>query len=287
MSSEFCTRKQIAYYSDIMKNKKILLAVFFSLTLVILLVVVLAVPKEWRPQANYIQDCPTRVFDKGALVFDSVLICATSQVPVDKVQHAAHVTAQWLDNDQDGIADNKEINTALRENKAVLLMSEKGFPLIFSIRLFTVADSKGFFGQDLYAVETNNPQRRDASQEETHHLITGAGWAKIHPEIFDDRSENSEIYRAWQYSDENRYYQYDDPTCDNFCKTMEHLYKAIAAYLNSSADLADEEFTIKSSEALRQKHTQMIAIFESEKYAYPNSIWPDGKYRYGENIAYF
>ena len=40
------------------------------------------------------------------------------------------------------------------------------------------------FLQDLSAQETSNPTRRDASQEEIHHLIMAAGWTTMLPEIF-------------------------------------------------------------------------------------------------------
>lgn len=34
----------------------------------------------------------------------------------------------------------------------------------------------GYSIQDLSAEETNNPERRDASQEEIHHIIMNAGF---------------------------------------------------------------------------------------------------------------
>lgn len=41
--------------------------------------------------------------------------------------------------------------------------------------------------QDLYADETAPAQgRRDAAQEEIHHLIVGFGWAKVFADRFDD-----------------------------------------------------------------------------------------------------
>ena len=47
-------------------------------------------------------DCKSAIYDKSAKVFDSIVICGTSDVPQDKVDFAAAVAAQWLDNDQDG-----------------------------------------------------------------------------------------------------------------------------------------------------------------------------------------
>jgi len=243
-------------------------------------------PQEFKNKYNYVEQCPTRVFTKAAIVFDSVLICGTEKVPQEKLEHAAQVTAQWLDNNQDGISDNLEINKALKENNAVLLMSKKGFSSTFMIKLFRESEKRNMFGQDLYAQETNNPTRRDASQEEIHHLLTGAGWAKTYPDLFDDKSQTSKIYEGWKISDSKGYYNYNDPTCDAECKTMEHLYKSAAAYLNASSDLRDDEFTIKNSQELKEKLPLMVELFESNEYNYPNKMWPDGKYLFDDNIHY-
>ena len=207
-------------------------------------------------------------------------------VPQEKISHAANVAAQWLDNNQDGVVDNPAVLEELKKNKATLLMSEMGFSEIKSSTLFAISSQGGFFVQDLHAEETNNPNQRDASQEEIHHLIWGAGFASVYPKVFDDQSRDSEIYAAWEFSDKKGYYRYDDPTCDDFCKTMEHLYKATAAFLDSSADLAEYEFMIKSSQELQEKHPLMMDIFLSEEYEYPKTIWPDGKYLQGTGIKY-
>ena len=241
---------------------------------------------EFKTQDNHLQQCPTKIFDKGAIVFESMLICGTSMVPQEKIAHAANVAAQWLDNNQDGVVDNPAVLEELKKNKATLLMSEMGFSEIFMIKNFAEIEKGGFFIQDLYAEETNNPNQRDASQEEIHHLIWGAGFASVYPEVFDDQSRDSEIYAAWKFSDKKGYYRYDDPTCDDFCKTMEHLYKATAALLNSSADLAEYELMIKSSRELQEKHPLMMDIFLSEEYEYPKTIWPDGKYLQDTGIEY-
>ena len=241
---------------------------------------------EFKAQDSYLEQCPTKVFDKGAIVFDSILVCGTSMVPQEKITHAANVAAQWLDNDQDGVLDNPEVVKELKRNKAALLMSETGFSEIFMIQNFAAIEKGGFFVQDLYAEETDPERGRDASQEEIHHLIWGAGFAAVYPEVFDDQSRDSEIYAAWKFSDEKGYYKYNDPTCDDFCKTMEHLYKATAALLDSSADLAEYEFMIKSSGELVEKHPMMMDIFQSDEYEYPQTMWPDGNYIQDNGIEY-
>ena len=86
------------------------------------------------------------------MVFDLVTICVTKEVPEDKVRHAAQVTAQWLDNDQDGKIDEKRLRPFLLENRPVLLMSADGFNFLqFNALEQGLGDR---IGQDLSAVET-------------------------------------------------------------------------------------------------------------------------------------
>ena len=72
-------------------------------------------------------ECPEKFLKTGAIFFDPFTICTTKEVPEEKVRHAAHVTAQWLDNNQDGDIDEIRLKQYLLENRPVLLMSVDGF----------------------------------------------------------------------------------------------------------------------------------------------------------------
>ena len=270
------------------KKKFILCLIIFPISFIIFINFYFkySLSEEYIDREKYIELCPTKSFDKATIIFESVLICGTSKVSKEKIKYASNVVAVWLDNNRDGEPDNQIINDELKKQKATLIMTQNEPSLDFIIKVEMESAKKNLFTQDLYSVETNNSFRRDASGEETHHLITGAGWSDVFPQIFDTNSKNSKIYKAWKFSDEKGYYNYDDFTCYDDCKTMEHLYKSIAAYLNSSQDLADEEFTIKNKKELKEKLPQMIEIFESQKYNYPNKIWPNGEYNYSNNIKY-
>lgn len=244
-------------------------------------------PAEFRAQSQPAPACPDPMFDKSAVVFDVLTICGTSGVPMDKLAHAANVGARWLDNDADGDLDEPSVGAALAANKATVIMSGKGFSSIAMTRVMLKMEQEGRFGQDLYANETGNPERRDASQEELHHIIIGAGWAQAYADVFDDKSTQSIIHQAWTVADANKYYVYHDPTCDVTCKVMEFTYKATAAYLGSDADLADEEFTIKTRDLLAREIPAITGAFEDERYAYPLTAWPDGTYDHSQNITYF
>lgn len=235
------------------------------------------VPDEFRAGDQALAHCPGDSFDKSATVFDVLTLCASRGVPQDKLAHAARVAAEWLDNDEDGAADNPLVNERLKQNKATVVMSAAGFGF-HGAKIHAVLEAEGRFGQDLHAVETNNPTRRDASQEEIHHIIIGGGWARAYPELFDERSTHSAVYRAWQKADARRYYVYEAPDCDEACKVMEFIYKSTAAYLGSRADLAETELTLKNQAALRSKLPEIVALYESRQYAYPTLHWPDGSY---------
>lgn len=266
------------------RNKKI--SVFIILVIVGLVFLGkdnFSLSTELQPQTNAVSNCPLEIFDKSAVVFGVITICATQAVSEQKLTHAAHVAAQWLDNDQDGIADNPLINQKLFENKATLVMALDDFGAIGD-QLFNSLEEQQRFGQDLYAIETNNPQRRDASQEEIHHLIIGAGWAGAYPNIFSDHQPESSVYKSWQVADEKGYYTYFDPTCDDQCKVMEFIYKSSAAYLGAKSDLAGEEFTLKNRFELRQNLPSIVEIYESAQYRYPTIQWPDGNYKFTNHI---
>ena len=244
------------------------------------------VPDAFRAGDRVLADCPGSSFDKSATVFDVLTICATNGVPQDKLRHAAHVAATWLDNDEDGTADNPLVNEKLKEAKATVVMSAEGFGA-YGVRLHAALEAEGRFGQDLHAVETDNPDRRDASQEEIHHIIIGAGWARAYPDLFDERSTDSAVYRAWKKADAGRYYVYEAPDCDQPCKVMEFIYKSTAAYLGSDADLAETEFSLKNRADLRAQLPEIVALYEQRTYAYPIRRWPDGTYPHEAQVIVY
>lgn len=261
--------------------------------LIILLLVIgvfaylkLTVPDEFKNQENLLANSPLGMFDKSAVIFDAITIYGTNGVPVEKLKHAANVTAQWLDNDQNGQIDDMNLQETLIKNKPVVIMSKDGFSTLAMVQI--MSKFSGHSIQDLSAEETNNPSRRDASQEEIHHIIMNAGFQKMLPEIFSDQeSVGSTLYKIWKYANDNDYYVYDDPTCDDACKTTEFVYLATAAYLDSQADLFSDEMRVKTRAELKKKLPGIIEIFESNAYVYPIHIWPDGNYKYNNNIKYF
>ncbi|WP_411029775.1 hypothetical protein [Spongiimicrobium sp. 3-5] len=243
-------------------------------------------PDEFKNQENPVSNSPIGMFDKSAVIFDAITIYGTNGVPKEKLQHAAKVTAQWLDNDENGQIDDLKLQETLIKNNPVVIMSKDGFSGMAMVKI--MASFSGHSLQDLSAEETNNPERRDASQEEIHHIIMNAGFQKMVPKVFSDQeSDGSTLYKIWKYANDNGYYAYDDPTCDDACKTTEFVYLATAAYLDSQVDLFSDEMRLKTRDALREKIPEILEIFESNAYVYPIHIWPNGRYEHTKNIQYF
>ena len=230
--------------------------------------------------------CASAIYDKSAVVFDAVTICGTSGVSQDKIDHAAGVAAQWLDNDQDGVVDAPRLLAQLETAEPTILMTENGIGAWSGIR--TVIAKRGIAGsQDLGAQETNPADGgRDAAPEEIHHVIMNNGWQRLLPDTFSELdADNSVLRQAWAQAEAGSLYSYDDPTCDSTCKVTEFVYLATAAYLGSDADLQSDELRIPDQQQLRELAPTVVEIFESTDYVYPLIMWPDGNYPHSENIV--
>lgn len=241
-------------------------------------------PAEFRAQANPAPACKAAAFDKSALVFDTLLICGTNQVSAEKLTHAANVAAEWLDNDEDGQVDEPRLLEAMQANNPVVLMTGNGISTLAMPSLLPAIQGRS--SQDLSAAETNPAgDRRDASQEEIHHIIMNSGWIPLFPATFSDQaSENSKLYQAWQVADVNQLYVYNDPTCNDSCKVTEFVYLATAAYFGDVRDLQTDEIRLYTRDELQESIPAIIEIFESGDYVYPTNHWPDGTYSFSENI---
>ena len=124
-----------------------------------------------------------------------IKIYATENVENEKVLHAASILAEYLDNDEDGTADNQRIINKLIDKNAWILMVEGEEESRAAIRIPPIG--KWFF-LELYGEEVsiiNGSPRFDASLEEILHLITQHGYAEVYPNKFGE-NKNSEIAKA-------------------------------------------------------------------------------------------
>lgn len=240
-------------------------------------------------------------FQKHLNVF-GVDMFASHDTPDAKVLHAANVLAKYLDNDEDGIADNPAVVAALHKNKAAMVMfatEGDANELFESIedRLDDVAESYFDALQDLYGEETHpngaEHGQFDGALEEVLHLVTHVGYANAYPEVFGERA-GTDIAKAMDvarggYFEEvpNRYpqgawYTYDDETCDYSCMVTEYTYWALTSMLGGQSftgrlEDIDNEWRPNTHAKVRQQDQAVFNLLSDPRYKLPTTL-PDGRY---------
>ena len=231
-------------------------------------------------------------FDRKIVVF-GIDIYAAPKVEDIKLTHAAHVMAQYLDNDENGIVDNQLVINKMIENKAFLFMwkTESDMP---------TEEIAGRMAQDLGADETNpdfvkdgKSGRFDASLEEVWHLINQAGHAQAYPDVF-GLKEGSELANAMdiarggkfltipaQYPEE-AWYTYDDQTCDYAdCQTIEYMYWAMSSILGAQENRLNDiehEWKLNTPSLVQSKDSKVYNLLTNSTYKFPTKL-PDGTYK--------
>ncbi len=232
-------------------------------------------------------------FNRKVVVF-GIDIYAVAAVQDAKLLHAANVMAQYLDNDEDGVADDPLVLEKMLENKAFLVMWKN------ESDLDGMNPPTGRLGQDLGDEETNpayvsggKTGRFDASLEEVLHIINNAGHSFAYPGVFGQNSGSElanamDIARGGQFlSIPNNYpadawYTYDDSTCDYAsCQTIEYLYWALTSMLGAQENRLDEighEWKLNTSALLESTDSAIFQILSNPAYKMP-TVLPDGTYR--------
>ena len=231
-----------------------------------------------------------KYFAKYVDVF-GVPVYATSDVPDDKVLHAAQILAQYLDNDADGTPDNPLVVEKIKANNGgVPLFSE---PDVDDDILYTASDEyTEYCWVALYEDETNPRNQFDASLEEILHMITQCGYAEAYPEIFGEH-EDSLIA---EYMDNARggffdqvpssypagaWYSYDDYTCEYECMITEYFYWTMTSILGAQEDRLDEighEWKLNTKEKVMETDPDIYNLLTDPQYKLPTII-PDGNYQ--------
>ena len=201
-------------------------------------------------EANPNPDDPALgIFSKYVNVLDYFHVYAVSTVSDEKVLHVAAVAAELLDNDEDGIIDDPNIETALTDNFTVM-------PVFQSENSSAIDDFFDNFddctGAVLFRNEIDPSQPGhwgdDATVEEVLHTINSCGHVEVYPALYALQPNASELTDAMDvarggqfitipnsYPDE-AWYHYDDWTCEYDCMAMEYLYWCIVTNMGILAD---------------------------------------------------
>ena len=226
-----------------------------------------------------------RATNRKVLVF-GIPIYAYAEVEDSKLLHAANITAQYLDNDEDGKVDNPTLLAALKDNVACLYM-------------WKYESQININAQDLGADETQpkwhingNIGAFDAALEEIWHVITYSGYAKAYPSIFGTHKERllskaMDIARGRYFRETPKsypsqaWYTYDDETCGYECRLTEYFYWAMSSMLGAQKNRLHEisqEWRLNTEMLLKNKDKKIYALLSNPVYKFPK-VLPDGAYK--------
>jgi hypothetical protein len=235
-------------------------------------------------------------FSKYVVAF-GVSVFATENTPDDKVIHAGGVLAQYLDNDEDGVADDPEMVADMATRRPALVM----FATEADFENSTIQDSKKldkYTLQDLYGAETHPEGSTlengfDASLEEILHLITVAGYSEYYPEALGIEPDSElggamDLARGGYFEQvpdaypDSAWFHYDDETCDHNCMMVEYFYWALTTKLGAQeyAGRCDEivhEWEPCTPETLAETDPTVDALLSNATYKLPTRL-PDGSY---------
>ena len=126
-------------------------------------------------------------------------VIATDGVSDSKLRHAASVLAEYLDNNQDGHADDEAVVEAINDLDGFLYMVADESEEDTELPSDDFEDNLDF-GQNLFADEvhpqgSNSNSGFDATLEEVLHLITHVGYANAYPDRFGEEP-GSELTKA-------------------------------------------------------------------------------------------
>ena len=240
-------------------------------------------------------------FPKKINIF-GINILASAKVEDSKIIHAAKVLAQYLDNDEDGIVDNKAVVDKLISVDATLIMFESEREAENSNYKMPNHDHLQGLWNDETIPSFNKDKvnvRFDATLEEVLHLITHEGYAEVYPDIWGE-SKGSAIANAMdkarggyfvspppQYP-AGAWYSYDDETCDYGCMATEYTYWALTSILGGQSypgrfEEIEHEWKLNTRQKVKTRDPDIYSILTDQQYKVPTKL-PDSDYD-GFNIS--
>lgn len=220
-------------------------------------------------------------------------IYAATGVEESRLVHAAHIMAQYLDNNEDGVIDNQAIMDRMLAAKAYLFMWK------------TEADKESInppddmAGQDLGNDETipewhtNGHQGQfDAALEEVWHLITHNGYSAEYANAFGENtgsllSNAMDVARGGQFITipasypQGAWYTYFDESCDYTCMATEYFYWGMTSLLGAQAGRLEdiqEEWQPNTSALVQSTDSALYNLLIDVQYKLP-TVLPDGSYK--------
>ncbi len=255
-------------------------------------------------------------YSKGLTVF-GINILATSEVPDSKLLHAANITAELIDNNEDGKPDNFCVTAMLGKLGSYVSMYNHAEGNSVEINQDPL-DEVGAVATGLGAYETvnnyANGESHDASIEEIFHLISQHGYSNVYPQVFgESNSSTSSLAKAmdvarggeqrcakescdWTYNNTScpessglvdsgdAWYFYADTSADYGTMMTEYIYWSVTSNIgmhDSDAGLkqASSEWCPNTKEKLKAQDPTIYNLINDPKYAFP-VVLPNASYAY-------
>lgn len=196
---------------------------------------------NWWPESQE----STRALLSNTVVVFGVPIFATKYTNIEKVQHAANILAEYLDNDGDGCPDKKVVD-ALLESKAAMIYTLNGGremevfqainadpalrPYLPELNEQAAKDLIGVHGSGVNPLwhsghgKVGHSEQFDEAVEEILHMVTDAGWEVADPQTFNTaQGSGSQLTKCLDLA-KGDWFTYDDDSCDYACHATEYLF---------------------------------------------------------------
>ena len=187
-----------------------------------------------------------------------IKIYASASINPIKIEHAAAVVAEYLDNDQDGVVDDQQVlKSLLRFNSGVVIHKNEAEEARAKINYSKTIEEYGIYLKALYGEEIRPIGSRfiagsyeaDGSIEEILHMITVKGYSYAYPDTFGfedsfpGSTESSKLSEAARIArggiedeardsyPENAWYRRYDEGCLWGCIVNEYIYWGLISYL--------------------------------------------------------
>ena len=238
-----------------------------------------------------------------------VYLVATPEAPKAYVDHSANVLAEYLDNDGDGVPDDKAVSDYLADGNYIMPVWEEEDREAFfeGVRGTYCEDNVGtaasmYYLEDQWAIGGLDVAGQwDVNLEEIWHVVS-KGWYAVYPDEFGDEWEQegftSKLMEAMDVARGGKFlsppeqyptgswYNYYDESCDYGCQLHEYFYWGVVANMGALEKVPSKcgpssdsrEWTLCTRDQLQQTDTLMFALLNEGGFSLPTEV-PDGNYR--------
>lgn len=254
--------------------------------------------------------CLNETFSQFVEVFGMYVI-ATEGAPGEYVLHTANVLAQYIDNDEDGQADDADVLQHLVDNRYVVPVwrADEREAFWSSVQGTACEDGLGmaasmyYDGDDWALGGLVDAGTWDTNLEEVWHVVS-VGWYETYPDEFgvaldtsgavipSSLTEATDAARGGQFLTtpdtypEEAWYTYDDDTCGYPCQVHEYFYWIIVSNIGALSpehtnicNGIQEEWRVCSPEELSKRDVRADQLLNREGFSLPTRI-PDGSYHH-------